>query len=65
MVALVVARAGSALSSMQVIDHCARELPGYKVPVACRLVDPLPRTPSGKVDRPALRRQADPGQEER
>ncbi|MFF0816690.1 AMP-binding protein [Rhodococcus sp. NPDC003318] len=36
-------------------DHCRELLSGYKVPTAVILLDEMPRTPSGKASRPALR----------
>jgi O-succinylbenzoic acid--CoA ligase len=55
-VAIVVARAGSAPSSEELRAHCLRALAPYKVPKRFELVDgPLPRTASGKLQRGRLR----------
>ncbi|MDS0284124.1 class I adenylate-forming enzyme family protein [Haloarcula onubensis] len=37
-------------------DHCRAELAPHEVPKTVRVVDELPRTPSGTVDRDAVRR---------
>jgi amino acid adenylation domain-containing protein len=42
------------LDAGAVRSAAARSLPGYMVPSAIALVDSLPRTPSGKLDRAAL-----------
>jgi acyl-CoA synthetase (AMP-forming)/AMP-acid ligase II len=39
------------------IDHCAGKLPRYMVPKAIEFLDEMPKTTSGKVDYPALRRR--------
>src|SRR5262249_2092283 len=40
----------------EVLDaHCRRQLAGYKRPRTYRVVDELPREPSGKLSRQALR----------
>ena len=38
-------------------DHCRAELAPYEVPKTVRVADALPRTPSGTVDREAVRRR--------
>ncbi|MDS0258751.1 AMP-binding protein [Haloarcula sp. S1CR25-12] len=39
-----------------ILAHCRDELAPYEVPKTVRVVDALPRTPSGTVDRDAVRR---------
>jgi acyl-CoA synthetase (AMP-forming)/AMP-acid ligase II len=51
----VVLRAGAVEGVQQVRRHCAAELPSYKVPTQFELVDALPRTHTGKLDRRRLR----------
>ncbi|WP_420997186.1 acyl-CoA synthetase [Cupriavidus sp. 30B13] len=53
--ALVVARPGLGLDAEAVLAHCRATLAGYKVPRHVRLIEALPRTPSGKVEKHKLR----------
>jgi acyl-coenzyme A synthetase/AMP-(fatty) acid ligase len=43
------------LSVLAVRRHCASRLPAYMIPSDIRLVDKLPRTSSGKVDRVSIK----------
>jgi hypothetical protein len=54
LVAYVVPRPGAALDPAALAELARAELPSYMVPSAFVLVDALPLTPSGKVDRSAL-----------
>ncbi|PRH79290.1 acyl-CoA synthetase [Streptomyces solincola] len=52
---------GKPLNSLQLKEHCARNLPKAAVPSELRITDdPLPKTPTGKVDRAALDRAGTP-----
>ncbi len=53
--AIVVLEDGSELSPDELRRHCAESLAGYKVPKRVELAAALPRTPSGKLMRRALR----------
>ncbi|HEX8050262.1 MAG TPA: AMP-binding protein, partial [Solirubrobacterales bacterium] len=53
--AVVVLGNGSSLTPDELRRHCAESLAGYKVPKRVELASALPRTPSGKVMRRALR----------
>ena len=53
--AVVVLSSGSSISPVEVREHCALSLAGYKVPKRVEVVDELPRTASGKLHRSALR----------
>jgi len=53
--AVVVLSSGSSISPEEVRAHCALLLAGFKVPKRVEVVDELPRTPSGKLHRSALR----------
>jgi len=46
-----------ATDAAAVRDHCRDELAPYEVPKTVRVVESLPRTPSGTVDREAVRRR--------
>jgi O-succinylbenzoic acid--CoA ligase len=53
--AVVVLRANADLPTEELRRHCAEELAGYKVPKRIEIASALPRTPSGKLLRRALR----------
>jgi o-succinylbenzoate---CoA ligase len=53
--AVVVLREGAATDAAALRDHCAESLARYKVPKRFEFVAELPRTPSGKLLRRALR----------
>jgi acyl-CoA ligase (AMP-forming) (exosortase A-associated) len=55
--AFVVSRNGSPREPEVLIAHCAEKLPRYMVPKALEFLDEMPKTSSGKVDYPALRRR--------
>jgi len=55
--AFVVLRDGKALSPDELIAYCAEKMPRYMVPRAVEILNELPKTTSGKVDYPALRRR--------
>ncbi len=53
--AVVVLRGDADLPTEELRRHCASELAGYKVPKRIEIASALPRTPSGKLLRRALR----------
>jgi o-succinylbenzoate---CoA ligase len=53
--AVVVLESGSEVSPDELRRHCAESLAGFKVPKRVELAAALPRTPSGKLMRRALR----------
>ena len=55
--AFVVAKDGDPIEAEALIAHCSEKLPRYMVPRAIEVLDELPKTTSGKVDYPALRRR--------
>lgn len=55
--AFVVARDGEAVNTEEVLNHCASRLPRYMVPKSMEVLSEMPRTSSGKVDYPALRKR--------
>ena len=58
LVAFVVGSGGGDVDTRAVRDHLARALPNYMVPSRVELLQALPMTPNGKVDRAALVRIA-------
>jgi acyl-CoA ligase (AMP-forming) (exosortase A-associated) len=55
--AFVVPADGEILKPDELIEFCATHLPYYMVPKAVEVLDVLPKTSSGKMDYPALRRR--------
>ena len=55
--ACVVSRDGEAVDPEALQLYCAERMPRYMVPKVVQVMKSLPKTPSGKVDYPALRRQ--------
>nr|WP_084510218.1 non-ribosomal peptide synthetase [Nocardia lijiangensis] len=54
LVSYVLAAAGRRLDPAALTEHAARSLPGYMVPAAVVVLDEVPLTPVGKLDRRAL-----------
>ena len=55
--AFVVPRDGDRLDAAALIEMCAQKMPRYMVPKSIEVLAELPKTSSGKVDYPALRRR--------
>ena len=55
--AFVVPRDGSTVDTAELLAYCGEKMPRYMVPKAVEILDELPKTSSGKVDYPALRRR--------
>jgi acyl-CoA ligase (AMP-forming) (exosortase A-associated) len=55
--AFVVPRDGERIQSDELISKCAERLPRYMLPKAIEVLEELPKTSSGKVDYPALRKR--------
>jgi acyl-CoA synthetase (AMP-forming)/AMP-acid ligase II len=55
---------GASLDPEAIRRHCAARLADFKVPVAVRFVEKLPRNPGGKVLKQALKQAWLPGLEE-
>jgi len=55
--AFVVAKDGNALDIDAMLAYCAEKMPRYMVPKTFEVLSELPKTSSGKVDYPALRRR--------
>jgi fatty-acyl-CoA synthase len=53
--ACIVPAAGAAVDPLAVIAHCKARLGGVKAPKSVDLVDSLPKTPAGKMDKKTLR----------
>jgi acyl-CoA ligase (AMP-forming) (exosortase A-associated) len=56
-VAFVVPSEGKSLETDSLRAYCAEKMPPYMVPKSIEILDSLPKTSSGKVDYPALRRR--------
>jgi amino acid adenylation domain-containing protein len=54
LVAYVVPNAGQTIEAPEVRSYLERQLPRFMVPSVMLILDALPRTPSGKIDRRAL-----------
>jgi acyl-CoA synthetase (AMP-forming)/AMP-acid ligase II len=55
--AFVVPRDGCDLNSDELVAYCGEKMPRYMVPKAVEILEDLPKTTSGKIDYPALRRR--------
>jgi acyl-CoA synthetase (AMP-forming)/AMP-acid ligase II len=55
--AFVVLRAGARATAEDLVVHCQANLARYKVPSRIFIVDALPRTTIGKIDRIVLRQE--------
>lgn len=55
--AFVVPRDGETVDMGTLLEMCAAKMPRYMVPKAVEILSELPKTSSGKVDYPALRRR--------
>jgi acyl-CoA synthetase (AMP-forming)/AMP-acid ligase II len=53
--AVVIRKSGSILDSDALISHCKNRIASYKCPKSVDFVSDLPRLPTGKLDKPALR----------
>jgi acyl-CoA synthetase (AMP-forming)/AMP-acid ligase II len=54
----VIPRDGESLDSNSLLMFCAEKMPRYMVPKAIEVIAELPKTSSGKIDYPSLRRRA-------
>jgi len=55
--AFVTLRDGEPLDTEALLAHCGQKLPRYMVPKSIEVLTEMPKTSSGKVDYPALRRR--------
>jgi long-chain acyl-CoA synthetase len=53
--ARVVLKPGAEASADELLDHCRANLAKYKLPASIDLVDILPKTTVGKIDKKTLR----------
>ena len=54
-VAYIIPREGEAIDPQEIVDHCVGEIANFKVPRYVEIVDELPMTQSGKVQKFKLR----------
>jgi acyl-CoA ligase (AMP-forming) (exosortase A-associated) len=55
--AFVAPRDGQSLDAETLLSFCAERMPRYMVPKVVEVMDTLPKTPTGKIDYPELRRR--------
>jgi len=55
--AVVIAKPGVTLTEQEVLDAAATRLPGFKRPKSVLLVDDMPRTATGKVQKNVIRNE--------
>jgi crotonobetaine/carnitine-CoA ligase len=55
--ACVVIRPGSDLSEQEILAHCQRVLGRFQVPRYIEIMDALPKTPTGKLEKYRLQEQ--------
>jgi long-chain acyl-CoA synthetase len=60
-VAFVSLRADSAVAADELVDWARQRIGGYKYPREVHLIDAVPLTPVGKIDRKALRSMVQAG----
>ncbi len=53
--ALILPEAGAEIDNVALLDYCVERMPRYAVPRFLELVAELPKTPTGKVQKQALR----------
>jgi len=53
--ALIVLRPGETVNEAEIIEHCRASLAHFKCPTSVELVDELPRTATGKLQKFRLR----------
>jgi L-proline---[L-prolyl-carrier protein] ligase len=61
LVALIVLEPDEDMPLLELKRHCAERLPRYMIVHQCRVIDALPRTGNGKIDRASLGRLAGEG----
>jgi acyl-coenzyme A synthetase/AMP-(fatty) acid ligase len=54
LVAYIVSNGGPATNADELLNHLRKRLPDYMQPSACVMLDAMPLTPNGKIDRRAL-----------
>jgi acyl-CoA synthetase (AMP-forming)/AMP-acid ligase II len=55
--ALIVPREGEDIDTEDLLVFCAQKMPRHMIPKVVEVLERLPKTPSGKVDYPTLRRR--------
>jgi fatty-acyl-CoA synthase len=55
--AVIVVKAGQSLSEQEVIDHCNKNMAGFKAPKSVVFAESLPKNPSGKLLKRELRQR--------
>ena len=47
-------KTGAGIDIDNIISYCKRKLPAYMVPAKIEIIDHMPKTPNGKIDRSSL-----------
>jgi fatty-acyl-CoA synthase len=63
--AFVVLKPGNEAGEQELIDHCRARIAHFKAPKAIELIDELPKTSTGKIQKFELREREWAGQEAR
>ena len=53
--AFIVREKGTAITERDILRHCHKALPSYKIPHIIQFIDALPRNPSGKIQKNELK----------
>lgn len=53
--AFVTLRPGASVTAKELIEHCGRQLAGFKVPASVRVIPTMPLGSTGKIDKNALK----------
>jgi acyl-coenzyme A synthetase/AMP-(fatty) acid ligase len=55
--ACIVLKEGTSIAKKEILFHCRKNLPAYKVPHHIEFLKQLPKTPSGKIKKSLIKMQ--------